>query len=251
MTFSHPGDSHLHSLELLEWLYEYDDFMESIRTVVDLGCGTGEDLVWWATRTTNDDNPQPLNIACTGADLAESLMVAQDYPNIAYQSADFEGKIQKPEQGFDILWCHDAFQYARDPLGTLSRWWHMASEGAMLSLTVPVTQRIHHRQLAYELPPGQYFHHSMVSLIYMLASTGWDCAAGFFKQVPTEPWIHAIVYKSEHGPLDPRECSWHRLVELNLVPESAEASIFAHNHLRQQDLVVPWLDRTLISMANN
>ena len=91
MTFSHPGDSHLHSLELLEWLYEYDDFMESIRTVVDLGCGTGEDLVWWATRTTNDDNPQPLNIACTGVDLAESLMVAQDYPNIAYQSADFEG----------------------------------------------------------------------------------------------------------------------------------------------------------------
>jgi SAM-dependent methyltransferase len=251
MTFVHPGDSHLHSLEILNWLYEYDDFMASIQTVVDLGCGTGDDLTWWATRTTRDDNPQPLNIACTGVDLHDALPITQDYANIAYQSADFEGAIQSPDRGFDILWCHDAFQYARDPLGTLSRWWHMASEGAMLAISVPVTQRIHHRQLDYALPAGQYFHHSMVSLIHMLASTGWDCSAGFFKQIPTDPWIHAIVYKSRHEPLDPRTANWHRLVELELLPESANASVFAHNYLRQQDLVLPWLDRTLISMQLN
>ena len=60
--FAHPGDSHQHSLETLNQLYEYDDFMLSLRTMVDLGCGSGDDLAWWATRTTRDDNPQPLNI---------------------------------------------------------------------------------------------------------------------------------------------------------------------------------------------
>lgn len=248
MMFTQPGASHAHSLETLSLLYEYDDFMMSIQTLVDLGCGTGEDLMWWATATTRDDVPQPLNIACTGIDLISEQPLLAQYPNITYQPADFEGAVQKPANGFDVLWCHDAFQYARNPLGTLSNWWHLASPGGMLCLTVPITQRIHHRQLAYELPTGQYFHHSMVNLIYMLASTGWDCGSGFFKQTPSDPWIQAIVYKSEHAPLEPQDTTWHRLAELKLLPASALPSIVAHDHLRQQDLVVPWLDRTLISM---
>jgi len=246
--FTQPGASHQHSLEILNLLYEYDDFMASIQSVVDLGCGNGDDLAWWASRATRDEVPQALNIACTGVDLLATSTVGHRYPNIVYQSANFEGVIAHPKRGFDILWCHDAFQYARNPLQTLNNWWHMASEGAMLVLSVPVTQRIHHRQLAYELPSGCYFHHSMVGLIYMLASNGWDCGAGFFKQLPTDPWIHAVVYKSQHPPLDPRNTNWHHLAELNLLPDSANSSIFAHNHLRQQDLVVPWMDRTRISM---
>ena len=59
---ANPAQSHAHSQQTLNALYEYDDFMESIATMVDLGCGTGLDLEWWATRTTRDDNPQPLNI---------------------------------------------------------------------------------------------------------------------------------------------------------------------------------------------
>jgi len=245
--FTHPGDSHQHSLETLDQLYEYDDFMASIRTVVDLGCGTGDDLVWWATRTTRDDNPEPLNIKCTGVDINNNLTVTHE--NITYQQRSFEDLIEHPEEGFDVLWCHDAFQYARDPIKTLSRWWDIASPGGMLAITVPVTQSIERRQLSYTLPNGCYYHHTMVSLMGMLATAGWDCGAGFFKQTPTEPWIHAIVYRSEHAPQDPHVTDWHRLSELKLLPESAEKSIYAHSALRQQDLVVPWVDHSLMSMA--
>jgi len=245
--FTHPGDSHQHSLETLNQLYEYDDFMASIRTVVDLGCGTGDELVWWATRTTRDDNPEPLNIACTGVDINNNLTVTHE--NITYQQRNFEDLIEHPEEGFDVLWCHDAFQYARDPIKTLSRWWDIASPGGMLAITVPVTQSIERRQLSYTLPNGCYYHHTMVSLMGMLATAGWDCGAGFFKQTPTEPWIHAIVYRSEHAPQDPHVTDWHRLSELKLLPESAEKSIYAHSALRQQDLVVPWVDHSLMSMA--
>ena len=248
--FIHPGDSHNHSLATLNQLYVYDEFMESIRTIVDLGCGTGEDLLWWATRTFNDPDhptPDPLNIKCVGVDISNNLKVAHE--NITYQQNNFEDLIKHPEEGFDILWCHDAFQYAQNPIQTLSNWWHIASPGAMLSITVPVTQQIHRKQLSYVLPNGCYYHHTMVSLMYMLATAGWDCGAGFFKQTPTEPWIHAIVYKSNHPPQNPREINWHKLVELNLLSEFEAKSIYGHGALRQQDLVIPWLDRSLISMA--
>ena len=148
-----------------------------------------------------------------------------------------------------MLWCHDAFQYAKDPVKTLSNWWHLASPGAMLYLAVPVTQRIHRGQLDYYLPSGSYYHYTMVNLIYMLATAGWDCRGGFFRQAPLDPWIHAVVYKSAHEPQDPKTATWHRLSELKLLPESADRSVFAHNYLRQQDLVVPWLDHSLMSMA--
>ena len=249
MTFTHPEDSHLHSLQVLNQLYEYEDFMASIKTVLDLGCGTGDDLAWWATRTTRDDNPQPLNIQCTGVDLAPERNLTTRYNNVFYHAVDFENTIIAPPSGFDVLWCHDSFQYAHAPVATLSNWWHLASPGAMLYLAVPATQRVHRSQLDFHLPSGCYYHHTMVSLIYQLASAGWDCGAGFFKQAPADPWIHAVVYKSAHEPQDPKMTTWHALFELGLLPESAAKSVHAHNYLRQQDLVVPWLDHSLMSMA--
>jgi 5'-3' exonuclease len=104
-------------------------------------------------------------------------------------------------------------------------------------------------QLAYVLPNGHYYHYTMVSLMYMLATAGWDCGAGFFKQTLTEPWIHAVVYKSDQPPQNPQAINWHTLVEQNLLPQSAVKSIYAHSALRQQDLVVPWIDGSLLSMA--
>jgi len=249
MTFAHSGDSHQHSLQVLNQLYQYDDFMLSIKTVLDLGCGSGDDLTWWATRTTRDENPQPLNIQCTGIDLAPDLNLTKRHDNVFYQSVDFESTIAPTPLGFDILWCHDSFQYAQSPVKTLSNWWHLASPGAMLCLAVPVTQRIHRGQLDYYLPAGSYYHYTMVNLIYMLATAGWDCRSGFFRQAPADPWIHAVVYKSAHEPQDPKTATWHALSEFKLLPESADRSVYAHNYLRQQDLVVPWLDHSLMSMS--
>lgn len=247
--FIHPGDSHRHSLDTLNQLYEYDDFMASIKTVVDIGCGVGDDLAWWATRTTRDENPRPLNIRCTGIDLAPELIITKQHNNVFYQSGDFENTIVPPPQGFDVLWCHDSFQYALNPVATLSNWWNLASPGAMLYLAVPTTQRIYRGQLDYHLSSGCYYHHTMVSLVYQLATAGWDCGSGFFKQALADPWIHAVVYKSTHAPTNPKTTTWHILSALGLLPESAMKSIHAHNYLRQQDLVVPWVDHSLMSMA--
>lgn len=245
LKFVHPGDSHKHSLQILNQLYEYDDFMQSIRTMVDLGCGTGEDLEWWASRTTRDDEPQPLNIKCIGVDKERQLTLSGKYANIGFQKKDFENEVNSSNHKFDLLWCHDAFQYAVNPMGTLKHWWDIATPGAMLVISVPDTLAIQQKQLCFELPSGCFYHHTVVSLMYMLAVNGWDCGAGFFKKQNQDPWIHAIVYKSNVPPMNPKTTSWYDLAQSSLLSETAIKSINAHGRLRQQDLVVTWIDKSL------
>ena len=83
----------------------------------------------------------------------------------------------------------------------------------------------------------------------MLAVTGWDCAGGFFRETVEDPCIHAIVYKGAQEPLDLRTTTWYDLAERGLLLDSACKSINAHGYIRQQDLVIPWLDRSLIWMG--
>ena len=238
------------SLGILNALYEYDDFMSSVETLADLGCGTGEDLKWWATRTTRDDAPIPLNIRCVGVDLEDQMGKIKKLSNVSYQKTNFEEIIHPPAKKlFDVFWCFDSFQYCINPIETLKKWRTIASDGSMLVISVPDTMIVKHRQLAFSQPEGCYYHHTMVSLIHMLAVTGWNCNAGFFQKQTNDPWTHAIVYKSEHEPLDPRTTNWYQLSEMKLLPESAEQSVYAHGYLRQQDLVIPWIDHSLMAMS--
>lgn len=249
-TFRNAEASHEHSRWVLEHLYCHDDFMESIGTMIDLGCGPGLDLEWWATRTTRDlDNPRPLNIHCTGVDLEPDLPMASQYKNIGYRSQDFEKPFEFGKRKFDVLWCHDSFQYVVNPFATLRNWWDMTSKNGMLCIMVPQTTNIEFNKQVFEQASLTYWHWTVVNLIHVLAITGWDTAAGFFRKDPGDPWINAVVYRDERGPLDPKTTTWYHLAEQNRLPESAVRSIDAHGYLRQQDLLLPWLDRSLQSFA--
>jgi SAM-dependent methyltransferase len=244
--FADSRASHEHSLEVLNQLQEYDEFMESIQTVIDLGCGAGLDIEWWATRTTREDNPKPLNIKCTGVDVLPELGMAKKYPYITYQKTNFEDLTHiKGLKKYDVLWSHDSFQYALDPLKTLKNWWHLANDGAMLVLIVPQTTNMRYNKLSFTQESCSYHHYTLVNLIHMLAVNGWDCRTGFFLKRPQDPWIHAIVYKSTYEPMDPTTTSWVDLSEKELLPTSADKSIYAHDDLHQQDLILPWIDHSL------
>lgn len=245
--FSSPQDSHAHSLHTLDTLYEYDDFMESVGIMADLGCGTGLDLEWWATRTTRDEQRRPLNIKCVGVDRAADLGVAKKYPNIQYQSQDFEQPILRQKRRFDVLWCHDAFQYVINPFTTLRIWRDSLESNGMLVLILPQSTNMEHRVQAFDQRDYCYFNWTMTSLIHVLAVSGFDCADGFFLKNVQDPWLHAVVYRSDREPQDPAQTSWYQLADLGLLPRTAADSVNRHGHLRQRDLVLPWLDRSLRS----
>jgi SAM-dependent methyltransferase len=149
---------------------------------------------------------------------------------------------------FDILWCHDAFQYVTNPIQTLINWRDISSEGAMLALTIPQTTNIHQKNLDFIQRDGCYYHYTIVNLIHMLAITGWDCKAGFFKKDPTDNWLHIVVYKSEQAPFDLKKTRLYDLVDAKLLPDSADKSILAKGYLDQKDLVLPWLTKSLSRM---
>jgi SAM-dependent methyltransferase len=248
--FKNDEHSHQHSLQTLEMLYEYDDFMESVTTMADLGCGTGFDLEWWATRETRDETPRPLNIQCTGIDLRENLPMANKYHNMRYQWHNFEEPLSLKKK-FDVLWCHDAFQYVVEPIKTLKNWWSMMNPDGMLAIIVPQTTNLEFNTQAFDQHDGCYQHWTLVNLIHTLAVSGFDCSNGFFQKKANDPWIHAVVYKSQYEPLDPRTTSWLDLSERGLIPESATASFTKYGFVRQRDLVLPWLDRSLESFAKH
>lgn len=246
--FRNEQESHQHSLITLNELYEHDDFMESVGRVVDLGCGPDAlDAKWWATRTTRDDNALPLNIQCLAVDNAFDSLISREH-GVSFQRTDIETWTETKRQ-FDLLWCHNVFQYLTNPLTTLRNWWYIAEPGAMLIIILPDTVTIDKNQLAFDLPTGNFYHHSMTSLIYMLAVNGWDCASGAFKKKIGDPWLYSAVYKSAHAPMDPRSTSWYKLAELSLLPDSAAASITKNGYLRQRDLVLPWIDKSLTWMG--
>ena len=107
--------------------------MRSIDKLCDIGCGDGRDLEWWATRTVIDDNDNavPLNISCTGIDVIPSVKLASLYRNIRYERHDFEMEPYKTNE-YDVLWCHNAFQYAINPLNTLVNFNRMLKKDGML-----------------------------------------------------------------------------------------------------------------------
>jgi SAM-dependent methyltransferase len=246
-TFGSPEASHTHSLQVLQILYEFDDFMQSISHVIDMGCGTGLDMLWWATRTTRETNPRALNIRCTGVDLAESCAATNRHKYVSYLPQDFEEPIRIHKQRFDVIWCHDAFQFAKDPFRTLRQWRDIVTPEGMLVITVPQTTNFHLNREQFEQSSGCFWHWTLVNLIHVLAVSGWNCGSGFFQKRPGESWITAIVYPGSFVASDPRKTNWYELCDSGMLPDSVVSSIQRHGYLRQQDLVLPWIDKSLTS----
>jgi len=251
MTFATLEQSHEHSKRVLDMLYEYDDFMSSISTLVDLGCGKGADLKWWATRTTRDDNPQPLNIQCKGLDILPALSLADQLPNVKFHRQDFEEPLELlGDKKYDVLWCHDAFQYCVNPVATLARWWEAAADDAMLCITIPQTTNIYRGRQHFTQASGVYHHHTIVNLIHMLAVNGWDCKNGFFLKEANDTWLNAVVYKSSIKPMNPKTTTWYDLAELDLLPGSARLCVDRHGEVRQNELTLIWLNKALTHMGH-
>jgi SAM-dependent methyltransferase len=244
--FKNDQEAHAHALETLNVLTQYYSFLESIDTLVDMGCGSGLDLEWWAGRYIEDDdgNHIPLNITCTGIDLNPALPVAKQYKNMSYERRDFETiEPTKGKKGYDVIWCHNSFQYVLNPLETLKRWRNIMTDGGMLCIVVPTTTEIEFNKLNFTQQDYAYHNYTTVSMLHMLALTGFDCA--FMKKLPSDPWLHAIAYKSDIEPMDPRTTRWYHLAETGLLPESAVKSINERGFLAQQDLVLEWVDTSL------
>ena len=232
-----------HSLLVLGQLREYDSFLDSLRTICDMGCGTGEDIEWWATLTTRDDLPEPYNYTCFAVDKDPiKLSKVPDLPNISKINKDFNESVIIPVS-VDLMWSHDSLQYSHTPLATLKNWNELMTTNGMLVLSVPQSNGVEFNRYYSRTYSQCYFNYTPTNLIYMLAVNGFDCRDAYLLKRYQDPWIHIAVYKSDVLPMDPTTTSWIDLIDTGLLHPSIVNSINKHGHLRQEEIIMPWLDK--------
>lgn len=232
---------------ILDLFYEHDDFMESIGRVVDLGCDTEAlNMLWFANATTRDVQQLPLNIKCVGQSAIDKINIK--HKGISLQKGSPES-LDTTKKKFDVLYCHDTLHFITNPYQALHNWWHIANKDAMLVIAVKQTTNVEFNMLEYNMQMNYKHHYTVPMLLYMLAVNGWDCNGGFFKKEIGDPWIYAVVYRSDVEPMDPETTNLYKLIqETDLLPGVAAKSIEKYGMLRQKDLVLPWLDSSNMDM---
>ncbi len=247
MAFKNAYASHDHSRGILDLIYGYDSFLDSLSIVADFGCGAGLDAEWWATLESRDEPPEPRNYLVYAIDKKIAIEDQIKYPNLVPIEADFEQDRVIP-RNCDLLWCHDAFQYCLNPLTTLKYWNEQMNVNGMMVLSMPQNIHYQYNRLQNNSYSGVYYNHNIVSLMYMLAVNGFDCRDAYFYKNANDPWLYAAVYKSHVAPQNPATTSWYDLADLGLLNDSAINSLNRNGFVKQDDLVTVWLDKDFYRM---
>jgi SAM-dependent methyltransferase len=249
--FKNPEASHQHSLTILNMLYQYDSFLDNLQVIADMGCGAGLDSAWWANLMTRDDPPEPRNYLVYAVDqnidqIENSVLSCK---NVKPIKGNFENRII-PRQ-VDLIWAHDSFQYALNPLKCLATWKETLQENGMLVMAIPQTTYIDSKtnKLVVCNHNHQYYSYNLLNLIYMLAISGFDCRDAYFYREKQSPWLYAAVYASQHAPIT-HQATWYDLAERNLINDSLIASVNRYGYAKLDEVMVSWLDRDFYQITN-
>jgi hypothetical protein len=210
-----------------------------------MGCGTGEDIHWWATLENYNDPPEPYNFNCFAVDNnADRLAKVPNLKNI-HKVHDIYDRPNLFPVSIDLMWAHDSLQYSINPLETLRHWNSYMTVNGMLLLSVPQHTGIEYGRHFSRGYNGCYFHYNPINLIYMLAVNGFDCRDAYLLKKFQDPWIDMAVYKTDIAPMDPMTTTWYDLIDKNLLHPTIVDSINANGYLKQEEICMPWLDKEL------
>ena len=229
----------------METIRQYDSFLESLKHIAIIGAGSGEDSEWWATLENYNNPPEPYNFNCLVVDPDGSkLSKIPSLKNIHKINEDISKEYLFPID-VDLIWAYDILQTATNPIETLYNWNKAMNTNGMLLLTVPQHNGVENDRYYSRSYNGCYYNFTPVNLIYMLAVNGFDCRDAYLLKKFNDPWIQMAVYKSDVAPMDPKTTSWFDLIDKNLLHPSIVSSLNSNGYLKQEEIVMPWLDKEL------
>ena len=232
-----------HATHILETIQQYDTFLESIRTVADMGCGIGEDAYWWATLENYNEPPEPYNFNVFAVDRDPSKISQVPVLKNINKICDPYDKENLFPVSIDLMWAHDSLQYSTNPLKTLRMWNSYMTVNGMLLISIPQSNGVEYNRYYSRTHNGCYFNYTPTSLIYMLAVNGFDCRDAYLLKKFNDPWIQMAVYKTDVSVMDPDTTNWYDLADKNLLHPSMVSSINTHGFLPQEEILMPWLDK--------
>lgn len=234
-----------HSLSILELIQQYDTFLEGIRHIADMGCGTGEDINWWATLLKDNEASEPYNFNCFAVDKDASKLAQVPARKNIHKINSYYDKPDIFPIPIELMLAHDSLQFSANPLNTLKVWNEAMKVNGMLIISVPQHTGIEYDQQYSRGYNGCFIHYTPIMLLYMLAVNGFDCADAYLLKKFNEPWINIVVYKSDIAPMDPNTTSWFDLIGKGLLHPSIVNSLNANGYLKQEEIIMPWLDKEL------
>jgi SAM-dependent methyltransferase len=240
----YPIDNHPIAKHLFSYLEDYDDLMDSVTMIADMGCGPGNDIFHFANLKTPEGTSR--NIKCLGIDKDIKQFRPGTPRNLKLIQADFE--TVKLPQNADIIWSFDALSYTPSPLTALRNFANNLHDSGMLFITVPQYTSIVDNRLITVCLDNTLHDFNICNLIYMLALAGFDTQDGFYYKQPNIPFITAAVYKSEAGPLD-TTTNWYNLMEQGLLPRFVAECVNAFGYPIAQKIILKWLDGRLIDFS--
>ena len=240
--FETHEDSHEHSALTLDLLNGYDDFMSSIDTVVDMGCGKGLDTFWWATRRDPQPPHVPRNYNCIAIDKDFKKVKPElhDLKNVRLQQEDFENP-SLDDTSVDIIWCHNSFQYAKSPLQTLKRWHTALNTNGMIYMCLPYNVNRHYNKFSGKTESGVFYHYMPSNIINLLCVSGFDCSDARFYKIPGDNFFHICAYKDEDKDIN-EDSSWYEIAESGRLPKSAVKFINKTGYLDDYHLEGLWFN---------
>ena len=243
---SNPANSRLHSYGFLELLRQYPTMMESIDNVLDVDCGQGSDSHWWAEVDDGDeDAPVSLDINVTAIDIKNDFKEEYKHERITFINEDIYN--YEPKDTFDVVWAHSVLHEAIDPLGFLHKMNKCTNLGGMLCLTFPTTINTFYGEPDYRVYSQATNSITIVDLIHMLVLSGFNCNEGYFIKQPNSNVINALVYKDSEELYNYGDKTLYEYDEL--LPESCKKQLNRYGYLTNKNLLLYWIDGTLIDYS--
>lgn len=236
------------SREVLELLGEHHEFMETIKNVAVIDDSHGDDAAWWSDYRL-DDEQNKSHYRIRNFVRKNQCRGDNKRPNIKFVEVDMSDTGEKPGS-YEIIWANNCLQRSTDPFKTLRHWWDLLKEDGMLCLSVPQTNYIDDLgRWKIRSYSSEYFSWNMTNLIQCLATSGFDCRDGHFKQTRHDPYIWASVYKGRVPPQDPATTSWYDLKDLNLTPAYLDECINRFGYVKHEFLKVEWLNHSVYDIG--
>ena len=237
------------SIQVLELLGTHNEFMDSIREIAVLDDRTGHHTSWWSDYRSHEDQKQS-QFTITNLCISESHPIEHQRKNVKNVLVENLYDTKQEDESFDFLWAHNVFQKQINPIQSLRHWWNMMREDAMLCISVPLRTYIDDlNRWRTDSYPGELYNWNMLTLIQMLAISGFDCFDGHFKFKRGDEFLWASVYKGTQTPMDPYTTTWYDLAEKELLPPSLSKCVSQFGHAKIEKVIVEWLDHSLYDLG--